>query len=260
MTSLVSSVWSGAKIGALIGSYAGQATLGKVLIRDDHRRTRFFIENNSRHCRLALRTMNINVEPVGLDPHLFHKRNYLIISNHLSYLDIMCLASVQPCMFVTSVDMGEVFFLGTMAELGGSLFIERRHRGQLDRDLTSMTEALKNGFNVVLYPEGTSTNGDTVMPFKKSLMMAAVEAGVDVLPMALKYTEINGSPFSAENRDKVCWYGDMSFAPHLAGVLKLKSAVAQLRFQKPIHITKNTTRHQMAEMTHAAVSKAYHHP
>lgn len=247
---------TGATVGSLIGMYVAQASVGKMLIKDEVRRRRYYIENISRYAKLALKTMKFEVEAVGCDGK-FDGKNYLIVSNHMSYIDVLCLSSVRSAMFVTSKDMGENFFLGTLAELGGSVFVERRHRGQIDRDLSEISNALRQGFNVVLYPEGTSTNGETVLPFKKSLLMAAVEAGVDILPMTIKYTHINDEPFSSANADKVCWYGDMTFAPHLLGLFGVKSVKARLEFLEPIKVTKESTRQQLAEQSYSAILSNY---
>lgn len=251
------SALAGATVSSLIGMYVAQASIGKALIRDEVRRRRFYIENITRYARLALKAMNFEIEAVGLEGKFDGGRNYLIVSNHLSYIDILCLSSARSTMFVTSKDMGETFFLGTLAELGGSLFVERRHRGQIERDLSEISTALRQGFDVCLYPEGTSTNGETVLPFKKSLLMAAVEAEVDILPMTIKYTHIDGKPFSRENADKVCWYGDMTFAPHLLGLFGVESVKARLEFLDPIPVTKQSSRQQLAEQAYAAILRNY---
>ncbi len=248
---------TGATVGSLIGMYVIQASMGKLFIKDEARRRRYYIENITRYAKLALKTMNFEIETVGAEGKFGAGRNYLIVSNHMSYIDILCLSSVHSSMFVTSKDMGENFFLGTLAELGGSVFVERRHRGQIERDLTEISEALRQGFDVVLYPEGTSTNGETVLPFKKSLLMAAVEAGVDVLPMTIKYTHVNGEPFSRANADRVCWYGDMDFAPHLLGLFGVKSMRVKLEFLEPIRVTKDSTRQELAEKAHSAILANY---
>jgi len=247
---------TGATVAAAISLYIAQASVGRKLIKDEVRRRRFYIENISRYAKIALEAMRFEIETVGVEDK-FKNKNYLIVSNHMSYTDIMCFSAAHSAMFVSSVDMGQTPFLGMMAELGGSLFVERRHRGQIDRDLSSIANALKQGFDVVLYPEGTSTNGQTVLPFKKSLLMAAVEAGVDILPMTIKYTEINGQAFSHENADKVCWYGDMSFAPHLLGLFQLDSVKVQLEFLEPIKVTSDSTRQELAEKAYRSVYKNY---
>lgn len=257
MKSPTAKLVNGLTVGSLITAYAAQASIAKVLVRNEKARRRIFIENISRYSRLALKQMNFTVETVGHDPEKFRNKNYLFISNHMSYLDILCLSSVHPAMFITSVDMGEAFFLGRMAELGGSLFVERRNRSKIESDITNIATALKEGFDVVLYPEGTSSNGETVLPFKKSLLMAAVQAGVDLLPVVIKYVEINGERFSEKNRDKVCWYGDMDFGPHFLDVLGLQSVKVVIEFLDPIKVTPQSERQELASSAFAAISECY---
>lgn len=246
-----------ARIGGLVGMYAGQAAFGKATIHDREERMRFFTKNVQRYAKQALKVMNFEVEVIGYDEKRMRERNFLMICNHMSYVDILVTSMVQPAVFVTSVDMGEAFFLGTMAELGGSIFVERRHRGQIGRDIGVMSDALQAGHHVMIYPEGTSTDGQRLLPFKKSLLMAAVQAGRDLLPVCLKYVEIDGEPFGPHNADKVCWYGDMTFGPHFTGLMGLKSVKAELHFLEPIAVTPQSTRHELAEKTYDAINAVY---
>jgi 1-acyl-sn-glycerol-3-phosphate acyltransferase len=245
---------------SLVIQYASKATLGKFRIRDAHSRMRFFSNNVGTYTRRVLENFNFDLKVVGHDPASFEGRNFLLVSNHLSYLDILVLSSVQPCVFVTSVDLGESFFLGQMAELGGSLFIERRHRAHIGRDIGVMADTLRAGHNVVIFPEGTSSNGEGVLPFKKALLNSAIDAGVDILPVVIKYTEINGEPFNLANRDLICWHGDTQFFPHFMGVLKVKSVKAELHFLEPIPVTKESTRHDLAATAYKAITAIYGHP
>jgi 1-acyl-sn-glycerol-3-phosphate acyltransferase len=246
-----------AKITSLILQYAASASVGKFTIRDRNARLDFFTKNVGKYTKQALELFNMELKVVGYDPQMMKERNFLMIANHMSYIDILMVSSVQPCVFVTSVDMGEQFFLGDMAELGGSIFVERRHRGTIGRDLGVMADTLRAGHNVVLFPEGTSTNGEGLLPFKKSLFMSAVEAGVDILPVCLKYTEIDGEPFSPANRDRMCWYGDMDFFSHFMGLMNLKKVKAELHFLEPIVVTKDSTRQELAQKTFDAINAAY---
>ena len=204
---------------AMIGAYLAPASTRKLLFRAEQDRLRFFVDNVSRWCQRGMDTLHFKIETRGLDRLDLKNKNYLFVANHMSYIDVLVFSSKLPSVFVTSVDMGEVFFLGTMAELGGSIFVERRNRNQVDRDLSKMTETLKQGFNIVIFPEGTSTNGGQILPFKKSLLMCAVDSERDVIPFAIKFLTIDGEPFGAGNVDKIAWYGDITFVEHFLGLL-----------------------------------------
>ncbi len=245
---------------SLMAEYAGQATFGKLKYHDPQERLEFFTRNVSQYARRVLKLFNVDVEVKGVGPEIMKKRNFLVVSNHMSYVDILLLSSIQPCVFVTSVDLGEQFFLGPMAEMGGSIFVERRHRGQINRDIEVIANVLKAGHNVVIYPEGTSSNGERVLPFKRSLLMSAVHAGVDILPLTLKYVEIDGEPFSEKNRDRVCWYGDMPFFPHFLSLMKVRSIRAELYFHEPLAVTKESTRVELADACYRLISQTYGEP
>jgi 1-acyl-sn-glycerol-3-phosphate acyltransferase len=90
--------------------------------------------------------------------------------------------------------MKETPFLGHLAELGGCLYVERRDRSNINNEMLQIREALQQGFNVVLYPEGTSTNGEQVLPFKKTLMTAAAGTSVPIMPMVLNRINANFYP------------------------------------------------------------------
>lgn len=252
----------GGTIAGLIAAYMAQASLGKALIRDPHDRLRFFIENISRWGSKALEILNFEIEVQGLESLDLKNRNYLFVSNHMSYLDVLIFSAKVPSVFVTSVDMGQVFFLGTLAEMGGSIFVERRSRHRVDQDLSNMTNTLRNGFNIVIYPEGTSTDGQKLLPFKKSLLMSAVESEREIVPVALKYMSVDGEPFGKEIADKVCWYGDMTFADHFLGLLKHREVKVQLQFLAPISskpegIPGERIRTELAEKSWHAIQSAY---
>ncbi len=252
----------GGTIAGLIAAYMAQASMGKALIRDPHDRLRFFIENISRWGSKALKVLNFEIEVLGLEKLDLKNRNYLFVSNHMSYLDVLIFSAKVPSVFVTSVDMGQVFFLGTLAEMGGSIFVERRSRHRVDQDLSNMTNTLRNGFNIVIYPEGTSTDGQKLLPFKKSLLMSAVDAEREIVPVAMKYMSVDGEPFGKANADKVCWYGDMTFADHFLGLLKHREVKVQLQFLDPISskpegIPGERIRTELAEKSWHAIQSAY---
>jgi 1-acyl-sn-glycerol-3-phosphate acyltransferase len=242
---------------SMMGTYAVREEIKSNRIKDAAARRRHLIEATARDSRVALRRMNISVDAVGYNAKMMSERNFLLVGNHMSYMDILVECTIQPSVFVTSVDMGHVPVLGKLAALGGSVFVERRHRGQVDQDLKAMSDVLREGFNVMIFPEGTSTDGKQILPFKKSLLMSAVEAGVDILPVCLKYTEINGEPFSPANADTICWYGDMTFTPHFLKLMTIKSLKAEVHFLEPIPVSKDSTRNELAEKAYLAIHKCY---
>jgi 1-acyl-sn-glycerol-3-phosphate acyltransferase len=174
---------------------------------------------------LGIRTHADNTQVSGKDGRL-------MVCNHMSYLDILVISSVRPSVFISSVEMEKTFFLGFLAKIGGTFFVERRNVRNIKGELDGITQIISQGFNVVLFPEGTSTDGSKILPFRSSFLAGASEAGVEVVPVCLKYSKINGEAFSPDNCDTVCWYGDMSFAPHFSNFVGIRRTDVELSFMK----------------------------
>lgn len=232
----------------------------RLVCRDSNRRLVLLSQNVSRYSRFALKTMRLKIKVTAVNPAARRASNALIVCNHMSYLDMLILASVDPMLFVTSVDMGEVFFLGTMAEIGGSIFIERRNRSRVDHDIRQIVNKLSAGFNVVLFPEGTSSDGTQVLPFKKSLLVAASSAGKQLQPVTLKYREIDEEPFSASNRDYVCWYGKMGFLGHFVRLMSVKSVQVEVFFHERIQTQRDTSRDEITRAVFEPIASMYGNP
>ncbi len=220
-------------------------------------RKRRTLRNIQRYSRFALKVMGVKVRWEKLPNSKDLGSNGLVVSNHLSYLDLLVLASKSPSIFVTSVDMGKVFFLGTMAALAGGLFVERRHRERLKFDIHQIEEALRLGFDVTLFPEGTSSNGAGVLPFKRSLLAAAINTKVPIKPITLKYLEIAAEPMSPENRDIVCWYGKMPFASHFYRLLTVDSVTVRVFLHPEVQYQEGVSIHPLADKLHQLISTEY---
>ncbi len=182
---------------------------------------------------------------------------FLVVSNHMGFIDILLIGSVFPSVFVTSIEMRNTPFLGLITEMAGCVYVERRNREKISDELNSLISALKNGFKIVLYPEATSTNGEKVLPFKRTLMMAAAHAGVPIQPVVVNFREVNGEKFSTKWRDHLCWYGDMPFAVSLWNSLTLKSVKAEIEFLDQIHSTLDDDRGVVADKAHELISKKF---
>jgi 1-acyl-sn-glycerol-3-phosphate acyltransferase len=181
----------------------------------------------------------------------------LFVSNHLSDLDVLIISSLAPSIFITSVELKHTFLLGTLARSSGCLFVERRKFSGLKQEIEDITRALDQGFSVVLFPEGTTSNGDCVHPFKNSLFDAAVSAGSDILPCCLRYTKINGEPVNTRNRDDVFYYGGTTFFSHLLRLVAQKSVNVEVIPLKTIAATSGISRKELAAQAHDAICAAY---
>jgi len=166
------------------------------------------------------------------------------------------ISSFFPASFITSVEVAKDVFLGTLAMLGGSLFVERRKKSRLIKDLETVSDVLESNLNVVLFPEGTSSDGEKILPFKKTLFRAAIKHSVPVLPLYLRYVSVDGMPVSNNNRDLIYWYGDMKFFPHFMSLLKLNSINANL-FILPEISSVSKSSHQLASIAFQTISNMH---
>ena len=232
--------------------------LMQVFIRDKIKRRHRQSRLTTITARHMLKSFHIKVNlrnPERLQ--LLDKVNGLIVSNHVSYLDIIVLASCYPMVFITSLEMAANPILGDITRLGGSLFTNRKKRTTLPAEIANFTTALKEGFNVVLFAEGTSTNGASVYPFKKSLFQAAVNAEVDILPCCVRYAKLDGIPITSQpQRDIICWYATTTFLPHFWKLLK-HDVEAEVSLLEPIHHDPKLNRQQLSELTHESILSAF---
>lgn len=184
-------------------------------------------------------------------------RGCLIVANHLSTLDILMLSALAPSVFVTSVEMKHTFFLGVLARCAGSLFVERRKPSGLKQEISAIADALRKGSSVVLFPEGTTTNGDCVLQFKNALFHAAVRAEADVLPLCIRYRRVNGEPVTRQNRERVFFYGGMPFFTHAFRIIGNRSLEAEIMIQPAVSSRAHPSRKLLAEQAYRAITGIY---
>jgi len=184
--------------------------------------------------------------------------NFLAVSNHVSYLDIYSIASIMNSVFVASVDGVEKdIVMGTATKLSGGLFVERKNRSRVREDMNSIKEILDLGYNVVLFPEAGTSNGDGVIPFKSSFFESAINAGADVVTISINYTGLNGEPVTKENRDNVFFYGHLKFFPHFFNLLEQESVSLNINYMSKIEFDPNRSRKELCEMAYSEVSTAF---
>lgn len=143
----------------------------------------------------------------------------LLVTNHLSYVDIPLLAAVVDGVFVAKAEVRSWPLLGWVARIGGTLFVDRNSRRDTVRVGRDMAEWIDHGYSVVFFPEGTSGNGDEILPFRSPLLGAAAARQLPVLPAAIAYHTAPGDPPA---RDVVCWWGAAPLLPHLRRLLTLE--------------------------------------
>jgi len=134
----------------------------------------------------------LHVECRALAPVSMDGGNLLLVANHVSWLDIIVLNALCPSRFVAKAELARWPVAGRMARDGGTLFIERSSRRDAHRISRTVTEALLQGDIVAVFPEGTTSEGAGVLPFKSSLLQAVVEARGEILPLALRYRDGTG--------------------------------------------------------------------
>jgi 1-acyl-sn-glycerol-3-phosphate acyltransferase len=150
-----------------------------------------------------------------------------LVCNHLSYLDINVIGSVIRTVFVSKAEVADWPGIGMLASSAGTIYVERRRKRQLADVNVSIEQGLARGDGVVVFPEGTSTKGDVVLPFRPSLLAPAADAGLEVRAASLSYRTAPGDPPASL---AVCWWGDMPFAPHVRALLQLRRIEATLEF------------------------------
>ncbi len=148
----------------------------------------------------------------------------LICSNHLTYLDILVYAAALPCVFVSKREVLRWPAFGFFARCGGTIFVDRQSRTSAEQVSRQIAAVLEAGVPVLLFPEGTSTDGGSVLRFHPTLLEPAVQLGADMTPAAVGYRVAD-----REERE-ICWYGDAPFVPHLLRTMTRRGIVAQVEF------------------------------
>lgn len=201
-------------------------------------------------CKLALKFLHVRTKSFGLTAW---PKGSLFVGNHLGFLDVLCFASQGPTLFVTSMEMRETPLLGYLTELGRYIYVERRNRTKILSEKNAIASHLKKGFNVVLYPEGTSIDGIKVLPFKRTLLLAATDAGAPFIPFAINIPRINGRYPSRKTADAVCWYGDTGFALGLWRLLNLRSVELEFHYASSRTYAPTVDREWLASELHSEV-------
>ena len=184
-------------------------------------------------------------------------RPTLFVCNHATYLDIVTLGATLPASFVAKSEVAGWPFFGRLAKLQRSVFVDRRPRsaaGQRD----AMQVRLESGDNLILFPEGTSSDGNRVLPFKSALFSVAereVNGGpLVVQPVSVAYSAIDGLPTGRAHMPRIAWYGEMGMAGHIWKALGLGRITVDIVLHPPTSFAEFSNRREMAQTCHEIVA------
>lgn len=183
---------------------------------------RWHSANCQRWARGMCRIIGMSVDVEGAPP-----AHGVVVANHLGYCDVFLLGSCFPTSFIAKSELSGWPLLGTVARSGGTLFVERARLRDIPRVFEAVTARLRAGQSVVMFPEGTSTDGTAVLPFKSSLLAGAAAEHHPVSFAALAYETPPGWPRAGE---LVAWWGDATLLPHLWHLLQIPKFRGTVRF------------------------------
>lgn len=181
-------------------------------------------------CKYLLAAFNLRVISFGHTPAAdIPLSNTMFIANHISWSDIHALNSIAPVRFIAKSEIRSWPVFGYLVGRANTLFIDRSNRRDAKRTIDIATHSLQSGDNLCLFPEGTTTDGTTIKPFKSSLIQAAIQANATIRPVAIRYPLPNGGV----NID-VAYAGETTMAESMQRILSQKQPVIELHYLAPI--------------------------
>jgi 1-acyl-sn-glycerol-3-phosphate acyltransferase len=204
-------------------------------------------------CRLLRIRVRVQGVPVTGTP-------VLIVSNHVSWADIVVLGAIAPMVFVAKRDVSGWPLIGAAARVQKVVFVDRERRQQTGNTVSEMAARLAEGHPVVLFAEGTSSDGNRVLPFRTALIGAAAAVREDgkiaelvLQPLSIAYPGLGGLPMGRAQRPRVAWYGDLDFLPHLKNFIRRNDVDAVVSFGAPVVADDGHDRKTTARTLEAAV-------
>ena len=206
--------------------------------------------------RVATRILGLDVKVRG---QISRERPTLFVCNHISYMDIPVLGSLIEGSFVAKTEVGTWPGFGTLARLQRTVFVNRSKRSSSAEQADSMIGRLRDGDNLILFPEGTSSDGNRTLPFKSALFaVASIEIDgqpLTVQPVTISCTHLDGIPIGRWLRPIYAWYGDMELPGHIwemTGVGKLR---IQVQFHAPMTVRDVGSRKALANACWQKISQ-----
>src|SRR5262245_12691804 len=186
-------------------------------------RMRFVAEGVRLWARACLMILGLKINVHRLSDELPSANRRLLFTTHQSYLYVVIIASVFPALFVAKTEVGRWPLFGWLSKLGGTIFVDREDGRSAVKCAYRVSRALRDGVAVQVFPEATTGDGSTVLPFNGLFFASAVRSHATVLPLTIKFQSVNGRPADREALDKVCWYGDVNCARHSWTLVNIES-------------------------------------
>lgn len=190
-----------------------------------------------------LESLGVSVRSHGAPPE-----HGLLVTNHLSYIDVLAVLQVFPTVFVAKSQIAKWPFIGFICGAAGTLFLDRERKRDLMQVASAFSPAVESGTVVTFFPEGTTSDGSTTLPFRASLFEPAAKYGWEVHAAHIHYAAVSGDAST-----EVCYWGDMKFLHHLFNICALPSIECELRFaQVPVL---DSNRKRLAERSREVVDQ-----
>lgn len=195
-----------------------------------------------------------------VDGAIKHGQPVLIVANHVSWVDILVLSALAPVSFIAKSEIRGWPFVSSLAKLQRSLFINRKRKSDVSRISDAMTKRFNDGDILVLFAEGTTTDGNRVQPFRSALLSSAFPeealkrkkiidrnyAEPIVQTLSLVYTHVHGVPLGREGRKIIAWYGDMDIFSHAWQLLKIGPLDVNVSISSPVAVKEDQNRKKLA--------------
>jgi 1-acyl-sn-glycerol-3-phosphate acyltransferase len=205
--------------------------------------------------RRCLRIIGLTLETRG---RMADTRPTLFVVNHSSYLDITVLGALIPGSFVAKREVAGWPLFGLLARLQRTVFVDRGARRDVAAQHGALRRRLEAGDDLILFPEGTSSDGNRVLAFKSALFAVAgleVAGGpVPVQPVSLAYTRLDGVPLGRGLRPYLAWYGDMKLMPHLWRMIGLGTVTVEVAFHAPVTLAQFASRKALSDHCHRVIA------
>lgn len=203
---------------------------------------------------IILRILGIRLEVKG---KLYKAKPAIYLANHASYIDIIIVCSLLPAICVSKAEVKRWPVFGHVARLAGTIFITREIK-DTRKNLETIANVLRQGKSILMFPEGTTSDGNRVLPFKSSFLKVVEEdisdTPITVQPITIIYSQANGKPLSPSERNTFAWFGDDTLLVHVWNLLKVKHSVVEVIYHPIIEGHSITDRKSLAQQCHSVIS------